>query len=527
MGREMMSVMQRLSGMDASFFYLETPTTHMHIIGVIVIDGDSMPGGYSFERIRQLYIERLHLLPPFRRRPVFVPFGLDHPVWIEDEDFDFDQHVLRVAAPEPGTLHELADIVGHISSIPLDRSRPLWELTVVEGLEDHQVALVTKMHHASIDGVSGADLLVHLFDLDPYAESVAQPDEPWRGEPVPSDLQLVTEALVRSAARPARVARTAFRTGQSVLNVVRTLRSDEVDAALPLTAPRTRFSGPLTAHRSVAFGRSSLEDFKVVKNTFATTVNDVVLAACTQSLRQYLIDHDDLPERPLIASVPVSVRSDDQQGDGGNRVSAMFAALPVQLEDPLEQLAEIHRRMNSAKELHDAVGADMLQDWSEIFGPAAFTQASRLLSRMRSADRASGMNLTNRVAIHNVVISNVPGPPMPMYVAGARMVSTYPLGPVLFGAGLNLTVLSNMGNVDISAVGCTELVPDIWQLTEGFGRAVAVLRRLADPPRTNHDGAERRTQDKPDKKPKAAKHAKQGKGVKHAKAGRTETPVVM
>ncbi len=158
----------------------------------------------------------------------------------------------------------------------------------------------------------------------------------------------------------------------------------------------------------------------------------------------------------------------------------MFAALPVQLEDPFDQLEEIHRTMNSAKELHNALGADMLQDWSEVFGPAVFTQASRLLSRMRAADRVSGMNLADRVAIHNVVISNVPGPPMPMYVAGARMVSTYPLGPVLFGAGLNLTVLSNMGNVDISAVGCTELVPDIWQLTDGFTQGIAELRELAD-----------------------------------------------
>jgi diacylglycerol O-acyltransferase / wax synthase len=471
--------MQRLSGMDASFFYLETPAAHMHIIGVIVIDGDSMPGGYSYQRVRQLFIDRLHLLPPFRRRAVFVPFGLDHPVWIEDEDFDFDNHVFRVAAPAPGGLHELADIVGHVSSVPLDRNRPLWELTVVEGLENDQVALVTKMHHASIDGVSGADLLVHLFDLDPYAEAVAGPDEPWHGEAVPSDLQLVTDALIHSASRPARVVKTAYRTSQSVLNIVRTLRSDDVDAALPLTAPRTRFSGTLTPHRSVAFGRASLDDLKEIKNAFGTTVNDVVLAACSHSLRNYLLDHDDLPDKPLIASVPVSVRSDDEQGDGGNRVSAMFAALPVQLEDPVEQLAEIHRGMTSAKELHNAVGADMLQDWSEMFGPAMFTQASRLLSRMRSADRASGMNLTERVAIHNVVISNVPGPPLPTYVAGARTVATYPLGPVLFGAGLNLTVLSNMGNVDISAVGCTELVPDIWHLTDGFTQAVVELRDRA------------------------------------------------
>jgi len=506
--------MQRLSGMDASFFYLETPSSHMHIIGVIVIDADSMPGGYSFDRIRQLYLDRLDLLPPFRRRPVFVPFGLDHPVWIEDEHFDFDRHVVRMAAPAPGSLHDLADIVGRISSVPLDRTRPLWELTVVEGLEHGQVALVTKMHHSSIDGVSGADLLVHLVDLQPDPEPLPRPEQEWRGEPVPSDAQLVADALVRSAARPARVVRTLWRTGQSALNIVRTLRTSEVDAALPLTAPRTMFSGEMTPHRSVAFGRASLEDLKVIKDAFGTTVNDVVLAACTQSLRVYLTDHDDLPDKPLIASVPVSVRSEDQEG-GGNKVSAMFAALPVQLEDPVDQLTEIHRRMNSAKELHHAVGADMLQDWSEIFGPALFNQAHRLLSRMRTADRNSGMNLAERVTIHNVVISNVPGPPLPLYVAGARMVATYPLGPVMFGAGLNLTVLSNMGNVDISAVGCTELVPDIWALTDGFAEAVADLRRLAD----DRLWSMRAPDEPKPKKPKASKTSK-AKAKKKAKPAR-------
>ncbi len=479
--------------MDASFFYLETPTSHMHISAVVVIDGDSMPGGYSFERVRQLYLERLDRLPPFRRRPVFVPFGLDHPVWIEDENFDIDNHIVRRIAPAPGTLHDLAEIVGHTSSVPLDRSRPLWELTVVEGLEHGQVGLITKMHHAAVDGVSGADLLVHLFDIDPFAGPPEPPDHPWKGEPVPSDAQLVSDALMRAWTRPARLVRTLYRTTQSTFNIVRTLRTPEVDAALPLTAPRTIFSGELTPHRSVAFGRAALDDLKVIKHTFGTTINDVVLAACTESLRQYLIAHDDLPDKPLIASVPVSVRNDDDQGTGGNKVSAMFAGLPVQLEDPVDQLIEIHRRMNSAKELHHAVGADMLQDWSEMFGPAMFTEASRLMSRLRTADRNAGLHLTDRVAIHNVVISNVPGPPLPLFVAGARMVATYPLGPVLFGAGLNLTVLSNMGNVDISAVGCTELVPDIWALTDGFAAAVTELRTIADdrrgPPDATGDGA--------------------------------------
>ena len=470
--------MQRLSGIDASFLYMETPTMHLHILGVIVIDPATMPGGYSFDKVCQVFRDRLHLLAPFRRRPVFVPFGLDHPVWIEDESFDFDRHVKRIGAPAPGTLRELGELVGHIASIPLDRSRPLWELTVIEGLEHGHVAVVTKLHHSSIDGISGAELLVHLVDLQPDAPPVEQPEVAWKGEPVPSDVELVGEAIKRSLARPGRWIRTAYRTTQSAVGIIRTLRSPDNEAALPLTAPKT-FSGELTPHRSVAFARTSLDDFKVVKKALGTTVNDVVLAACTESLRRYLIDHDALPDRPLVASVPVSVRTPADEG-GGNKVSAMFAALPVQLEDPIDQLLEIHRRMNDAKELHDAVGADMLQDWSEMFGPAMFAQASRLMSRMRNADKAWGVNLGDRLTIHNVIISNVPGPPMPLYLAGARVVSTYPLGPVLFGAGLNLTVLSNMGNVDIAAVGCTELVPEIWRIADGFGEAIVRLRELVE-----------------------------------------------
>jgi diacylglycerol O-acyltransferase / wax synthase len=471
--------MQRLSGIDASFLYMESPTMHMHILGVIVIDPSTMPGGYSYERVCQVFRDRLHLLAPFRRRAVFVPFGLDHPVWIEDENFDFDRHVRRIAAPAPGTLRELGELVGHIASIPLDRTRPLWELTVVEGLENGHVALVTKLHHSSIDGISGADLLIHLVDLTPDAPPVEQPSDPWKGEPVPSDAELVAEAIKRSLARPRRMIKTAYRTTVSVVEIIRTLRSPDNDAALPLTAPKTHFSGTLTPHRSVAFARTSLDDFKVIKNALGTTVNDVVLAACTESLRRYLVDHDDLPDRPLIASVPVSVRTEDDEG-GGNRVSAMFAALPVQLEDPVDQLIEIHRRMNDAKELHNAVGADILQDWTEMFGPAMFAQASRVMSRMRSADKAWGVNIGDRITIHNVIISNIPGPPMPLYVAGAKVVSTYPIGPVLLGAGLNLTVLSNMGNVDISAIGCTELVPEIWKITDGFGEAVRELREMVE-----------------------------------------------
>lgn len=464
--------MERMSGMDASFFYLETPDTHMHVVGTLIIDPSTMPGGYTFEGVKKIFADKLHLLPPFRKKVKFVPFGIDHPVWVDDESFDIDYHFRRIGAPAPGGMDELAEVVGHIASVPLDRSKPLWSLTVVENLQDGLVALVTKMHHAAIDGTSGADLMVHLFDFEPEPKPVEPPAEPWEPEQGPSDFELVTSSLVRRLGSPARMVRVVRNTARSAIDVVQSIRGADETPALPLTAPKVQFAGALTPHRSVAYGRTELEDFKVVKNEFDVKVNDVVLAACCWSLRQWLIAHDDLPDKPLIASVPVSVRTEEQKGELGNKVSAMFAPIPVQLEDPVDQLMFIHQRMNSAKEMHEALGADMLQDWAEVFGPAIFTRASRMYSRMRLADR--------HPPIHNLVISNVPGPPIPLYMGGARVVSTYPMGPILFGAGLNLTVLSNMGNVDFGAIGCRELVPDIGDLPKGFEEGVRLLRKAAE-----------------------------------------------
>ncbi|MGH9138292.1 MAG: WS/DGAT/MGAT family O-acyltransferase [Acidimicrobiales bacterium] len=459
-----------MTGMDASFFYGETPEIHMHVVAAILLDPSTMPNGYSYDAIRKVFDERLHLVPQLRRRPMFVPFGLGHPVWIDDQAFDLDRHVRRVACPAPGTMRELAELIGHESSIQLDRGKPLWEVMVVEGLEHGQVAIVTKVHHSAIDGVSGADVLVRLVDLEPEPQPVEAPDEEWKPEVSPTELELAARSFVRQFARPQRVVRTMMKTAAAARRITAQLTAG-TDAALPLTAPETILSGALTPHRTVAFGRASLDDLKAIKNAFGTTVNDVVLAASTEALRRYLADHDDLPDKPLIASIPVSVRTEDQQGELGNRVSSMFAKLPVQLDDPVAQLRDIHRRMNSAKELHNAIGADFLQDWTEVMGPGLFTRFSRLYSR-----RLAGRHRP----IHNVVVSNVPGPPFPLYVGGARITAIYPMGPVIFGAGLNLTVLSNMGNVDLAAVGCTELVPDIWDIPEHFQSAIAELKIAAD-----------------------------------------------
>ena len=262
---------------------------------------------------------------------------------------------------------------------------------------------------------------------------------------------------------------------RSVLDIVQRQRDataeDRPSPALPFTAPKVRWSAAITPHRSVAFGKASLDDMRHIKSTFGTTVNDVVLATCTQTLRQYLIAHDDLPETPLVCSVPVSVHGRSEH-DGTNQVSTMFVRLPVQLEDPVEQLRTINAETREAKEVQNAIGADMLQDFAQFVPPTLFNRAMRVYSNLNLADRHR--------PVHNLIVSNVPGPPIPLYIAGAQVVGVYPFGPLLEGAGLNITVLSNMGHVDFGVIACRELVPDVWDIADGFAEAVLQLKKRAD-----------------------------------------------
>ena len=461
--------MQRLRGMDASFFYMETPTSHMHVVGTLVLDPSTAPDGYGLGTVRDLIESRIHLMPPFRRRLVEVPLGLDHPRWIEDPDFDIEHHLSRIALPAPGDQRSLEEFVGGFAGRPLDRARPLWELVLVEGLEDGNVALVTKMHHAAIDGVSGADLMVHLFDLDPSPAPVEPPTEPWTPDVVPSEVSLVAEGLVNQAANPARMLRQMARTLSSLADVFKGIGSD--DAVLPFSAPQAPWNGSISAQRCVAFSRCALDDLKTIKATFGCKINDVVLAATTQSLRAYLRTHGAPVDRALVASCPVSVRTDAEVGEVNNRVSSMFVALPVHLDDPLDQLDQIVATTTAAKELHAAMGADTLQDWAEVLTPGLFTLAMRSYSQLSLADR--------HPPLQNLIVSNVPGPPVPLYSAGATVRATYPLGPLIDGAGMNLTVISNMGNLDAALIACPDLVPDPWLVTDGFAEGIDTLLRLA------------------------------------------------
>ena len=468
------SAMNSLSGLDAAFLYMETPTSPMNVVGTLVLDPSTARAGWSYERILRLVGERVPRIPPLRRRLMSIPFELDHPVWVEDPDFSLGDHVYRVNLPAPGSDRILADFVAEVGARRLDRSRPLWEIWFVEGLSGGRVALVVKLHHATTDGMSGGELILQLLDLSPDPVAEEAPADAWKPDAVPSQTALLRRAAIGLTRRPAGFARLLADTGRSAAGLARASLSPEgfpSAPALPLTAPRTRFNGAISSRRTVAYGETQLADLKFIKRAFGTTVNDVVLAACSLSLRSYLQAHGDLPDAPLVAAVPISVRTPEQRGTYGNQVSSLFVHLPVQLEDPLDQLLAIAGETRQAKRLHAAVGGNMLGDWVQFASPAVFSRAAQLYSRWKLANRHR--------PLHNLVISNCPGPPVPLYAAGARVTAIYPHGPVLEGAGVNISVVSYVDRVDFGVIACRESVPDVWDLALGFGAAVGDLVKIA------------------------------------------------
>ena len=464
--------MQRLTGLDASFLYLETPSSHMHVAGLMILDPASVDGGVTLEGVKEVYGQRLHLAPPFRRRLVEVPFGLHHPLWIEDPDFDIDYHIRSTALPAPGTPEQLSTLVGRLSALPLDRTRPLWEVWVIEGLEDGNVAVLSKVHHAAIDGAAGNELTVALLDLS--AEIAHhEPESEWVADRIPSEAELLSYAASSLARQPLRVARALSKTASAALALRRRNREEPslVPPPSPFSAPRTSFNIALTPRRSYAFTTVSLPAVKAVKAATGSTVNDVVLALCAGALRSYLEDRGELLDGPLVAMVPVSVRSDDQKDALGNRVTSMFASLATDVDDPIDRLKVIHECMAEVKVQQKAIGADTLGDWAEFAAPAVAGRAARLYSRTKMADRHR--------PLFNVTISNVPGPPFPLYSIGARMVANYPVGPIMDGGGLNMTVMSYMDRLDFGLLACPDVIDDVWSIAEGLQNALDELLKAS------------------------------------------------
>jgi len=463
------------------FLYMETATNHMHVTGVFLLDPSTAPAGFSFAQVHAMVGRRLNRAPPFRRRLAEVPFRLAHPVWVEDPDFDLDYHVRRACLPSPGGRSELEDFVGQVVALPLDRQRPLWEMYVVEGLEGGLQAVVVKMHHSAIDGVSGAELSTTWLDLeaDPPADNDV---DDWLPERVPSEVDLLIGAWAQLASSPVKALKAARRMVETALHLSEHNRDPGTcPPPSPFSAPRTSFNLAITPHRRVALGEVALEEVKAVKNHFSCTVNDVVLALCAGALRRYLLGRDELPETPLVGFVPISVRADDERLSGGNRLSAMLTSLATDVADPVERLRLISSAMSEAKSQQSLIGADALTDWAEFTFPALIGRAARLISSMRVFDRLR--------PVFNVTISNIPGPPFPLFLAGARVAGIYPLGPVVEGAGLNMTVMSYFGTVYFGLNGCRETVPDIALLPAMIAESLEELLAATKPRRRASAGS--------------------------------------
>ncbi|MGO8870646.1 MAG: WS/DGAT/MGAT family O-acyltransferase [Acidimicrobiales bacterium] len=488
--------MQRLSGMDASFVYGETPSWHMHAGALVVLDPSTAPHGFDVVRLRSLFEARAGSLGPFLRRLVEVPFGLDRPAWVDDPHLDLDRHVRRVGVPTPGGPRELGALVGDLFAFKLERDRPLWEVWFIEGLEERRVALLVKVHHALVDGARGARLYELLFDATPDAP-LERPGTPEvRSERIPSEWEMALRALPRLAGTPLRAARAICQLGPSALGMLRFHNTPEwPGATFPFQAPRTSLNQTITAHRGFAFCSVPFAGVKAIKDAFSVTVNDVVLGICAGALRRYLADRGELPAKPLIAQIPIAVHVDDGGGPSagvwGNAVAVMGAALATQLDDPADRLRAIHASTSRAKVMHEALGGDLILDLAEVAPPGILAAGVRAYSRFHLSE--------HHPPIFNLIISNVRGPPIALYVAGARLVANYPIGPLLDGGGLNVTVISYLDHIDFGFAVCSEIVQDPWLLVDATAAAFAELKeaatRSASPPKNNQDNGVRRAAD--------------------------------
>lgn len=465
--------MERLSGLDASFLYIESLTQPLHVCSILELDTSTVPGGYTFERLRDDLAVRIAAIPEFRAKLADSQLNLDYPVWVEDDAFDLDRHLLRICLPSPGGRRELTEVCGRIASMPLDRGRPLWEMWVIDGVADTDpragglLAVMTKVHHAAVDGVTGANLLSQLCTVEP---DVAPP-EPVEGAGSAGPLQIAAGGLVRFASRPWQLANVLPTTVATIVKTLRRAHSGLTMAA-PFAGPPTRFNASITADRNVALAQLDLDDIKKVKDRFDVTVNDVVMALCAAVLRWFLGDHDELPARPLVAMVPVSVH-DKSDRPGHNQLSGMFCKLETHIGDPAERLRSIARADAAAKNHSSVISPTLLQDWAQLAARAVVGAVFRLV--------ADSPVIGNPV--HNLIISNVAGPQAQLYFLGCEVEAMYPLGPLFHGCGLNVTAMSLNGKLNVGVVCCPDLLPDLWRLVDDFDVALEELLECAGPAR--------------------------------------------
>jgi WS/DGAT/MGAT family acyltransferase len=458
--------LDRLTAIDASFLHQEGPTSHMHVGGLTEFEGPPPSYNEFLDALRG----RLHLVPRYRQKLSVPPAGTGRPLWVDDPSFSIEYHVRHTALPHPGSEEQLLLLAGRIFSQQLDRSKPLWEIWMVEGLKDGGFALITKTHHALIDGIAGVDIAQVIFDLGPVPTEVPHPDEPWQPAPEPSSVEVLATGamgLVRTGLRTAAAAASLATRPTEALQSARVALEGlgEVAWAGMNPAPETPLNVEIGPHRRYVVVRNSLADYKAVKNAFGGTVNDVVLTVVSGALRNWLASRGVRTEgMELRALVPVSIRTDDQRNTTGNRIAAMRGPLPVYIEDPIERLRAVKAGMDDLKESKQAVGAEVLAGVQSVAPPTILAQASRL-------------NFSTR--LFNLIVTNVPGPQFPLYVRGREMLDVFPVAFLPKNHALAIAIMSYNGRMNFGLLGDYDALPDIGVIAEGIEAALAELLALA------------------------------------------------
>jgi WS/DGAT/MGAT family acyltransferase len=456
----------RLTGLDSSFLHLERDSAHMHVAGCMVFEGEPP----AYEELVDQIVSRLHLVPRYRQRLAFVPFNQGRPVWVDDPHFHVGFHVRHTALPSPGGDEQLKRLTGRVFSQALDRSRPLWEIWLVEGLSGGRFALLSKTHHALVDGVSGVDIATVLFDTSPEPMPVAPPDQDWVPRPLPSGAELLADALLERVTVPGEIVRGIKATLRGPRHVAgRVARGlggvGAVARAGLQPAPPSPLNVRIGPHRRFAWVEADLAQFKAVKNALGGTVNDVVLASVTGGLGRYLRMHGQPTDGTVLrAMVPVSVRADVERGALGNRVAAMWAPLPVGITDPVERLLTITRDMEGVKASGQAVGAQVLTELTGFAPPTIMAQAARLQARQR---------------MFNLVVTNVPGPQFPLYMLGRRLHAMYPMVPLAENQALGIAIMSYNGQLNFGLNADFDALPDLEALADELRAAIEELAAAA------------------------------------------------
>lgn len=494
--------MQQLSGQDASFVYLETPTTPMHIGSVGIYDPSTAPGGFvRFKDILRFIESRLGGARSFRERLVRVPLDLDHPYWIQDPDFDLEYHVRHIALPRPGDWRQLCIQVARLHSRPMDLTRPLWEFTIVEGLDNIEglppgcFALVAKVHHAAIDGMSGVEMSAAVHDLTPDMPPPETADD-WKPDTRPGLADLLISGYFNTLRKPFQYAETVGRSLPGLARLGADVSKGEIGLQNARLAPKTRFNAKVSSHRVFDGVPFPLADIRAIKESVeGATVNDAILTIIGGALRKYLADKGELPAETLTAMAPISVRAEGEKAALGNLVSAMVVGLGSQIADPLERLRFVRNETHNSKAMTNAVGARTLTDYSQLIPAGLSGLAARLYTRTGAANQ--------HAPVFNTVATNVPGSRVPLYFCGARMLKMYGLGPILDSMGLINTIYSYESDIAISFTSDRDMMPDPDVYADALRASFAELKAAT--------GAEPPKPAKPKPKPKAVPKARTSK----------------